>query len=146
MSASPSTTLRAALEDTAREIGHPLVGPLLELGRPLLRDPNALPTVPLEASGDEVSGGLAWGALSSEQLGAWLARVPINAVAAQVVARERAGARGLLDRVMLLPAREHPVPLEEVCTTLFLGGLGAMRVIELEARRGLVAVLGRRRF
>lgn len=145
MSASPSAVLRAALEDTARELGRPLGAPLLELGRPLLRDANALPTVPLDAEG-EVSGGLAWGAPSPEQLGAWLARLPLGAVAAQVVARERPGARGLLDRVMLLAVRERPVPLEEVCTALFLGGVGAMRVIEVESRRGLVAVLGQRRF
>jgi hypothetical protein len=62
------------------------------------------------------------------------------------VPRARPGPRGLLDQVMLLPARERPVPLEDVCTLLFVAGLRAMRVIDVEPRRGLVAVLGRRSF
>lgn len=144
MSAGASVTVRAALEDVAREVGGSLDAPLLSLGRPLLGDPGVA-TVGLESL-DRVAGGLAWGALPGEDLGAWLARVPLGAPVAQVVALERPGARGLLDRVMLLPTRERPVALEDVCTRLFLAGVGALRVIEVEPMRSLVAVIGRRRF
>ena len=136
--------VRAALEDVARELGRTLDAPLVSLGRPLLRDAGVA-TVGLEST-ERVAGGLAWGALPAEDLGAWLARVPLGAPVAQVVALERSGARGLLDRVMLLPTRERPVALEDVCTRLFVGGVGALRVIEVEPMRNLVAVVGRRRF
>jgi hypothetical protein len=38
------------------------------------------------------------------------------------------------------------VSLEEPCTALFLHGLRWMRVIDLEPRRNLVAILGARTF
>jgi hypothetical protein len=138
-----SEILRAALEETARELGRSLDGPLEQLGRPFL--PTTLPTVAFESPLDAV-GGLAWGALPTPQIAAWLARVPRGGVAAQVVARGRPGPRGLLDRVMLRPSRERPVSLEEPCTALFLHGLRWMRVIDLEPRRNLVAILGARTF
>lgn len=145
MSAGGFVTLRAALEDAAHEAGRTLDAPLVVLGRALLREASTLETVTLDSS-EQVAGGLAWGALTAEQRTAWLARVPVGAVAAQVVARERAGARGLIDRVMLLPTRERPLPLEDVCTSLFVGGVRALRVIDLEPLRNLVAVIGRRAF
>ncbi len=149
MSDSASRRLRAAF-DAAREESGALAGPLVEIGRPLLDDGHGLSRVPhdtsAEAGSDAVGGGLAWGTLSDEALAAWMARVPIGAVAAQVFASARPGARGMLDRVMLLPARETPQVLEEVCTALFVRGLGSLRVIELEPRRNVVGVLGVRRF
>lgn len=149
MTELPASRLRAALEDVAREAGRELSrGPLVEIGRPLLGALDAIPRVTHDAVPQslELGGGLAWGTLSPEARSAWLAQVPIGAATAQVFASARPGARGVLDRVMLLAARESPQPLEEVCTALFLAGVGALRVIELEPRRNVVGVVGIRRF
>ena len=148
MKESPAARLRAALEDAGREGGREVLGsrPLVELGRPLLADLSGLERVPCDASIGEAAGGLAWGSQEREALAAWMARVPVGAAAAHVFACQRAGPRGVLDRLLLMPSRESPRPLEEVCTTLFLLGLGAQRVIELEPRRNVLGVIGVRRF
>jgi hypothetical protein len=150
MKESPAARLRAALEDLGREVGREVVGPLsrpfVELGRPLLADGLGLERVPHDAPVAEAAGGLAWGSQERDALAAWMARVPVGSVAAHVFASERAGPRGVLDRLMLMPSRERPRPLEEVCTTLFLLGVGAQRVIALEPHRNVVGVIGVRRF
>ncbi len=140
---TPGQTLRAALEDASREGSVSLGGGWVELGRPLFASPVA-PSTGAASGASEAAVALAWGTVSDEERARWIASVRPGAVLAQVFSRERPGARGMLDRVLLLPARERPLPLEDVCTALFLHGVRGLRVIELEARRNVVAVIGRR--
>ncbi|MBX7197098.1 MAG: hypothetical protein K1X94_33930, partial [Sandaracinaceae bacterium] len=133
---TPMVRLRAALEDVARESGVAWDG-AAELGRPLFGEP-------VGAGSSAGSASVAWGSLDDAQRSSWVASVRPGAVLAQVFARERPGARGVLDRVLLLPARQRPLALEDVCTALFLEGVRAMRVIELEERRNVVVVIGLR--
>jgi hypothetical protein len=91
------------------------------------------------------SAGVAWGLPSPADLDELVARVPAGARVACVAPIRRGGARGALDRVLLVGSAHVPVELDDVCTLLFVHGVADLRVYELEARRNLVAVVGTRR-
>ncbi len=134
--------LRAILaEAPAASLPHDEGRPL-ELGRPLLAGlATAGPDVPRE----RFAAGVAWGWHEPSELEPWLDRIERGGVVAQVVPVARGGARGTVDRVLLLASGHTPVELDEVCTALFLRGVAELRVIELEARRHIFAVTGRKR-
>jgi hypothetical protein len=122
--------------------------PRVAHGRPLFQGVAAAPW-PRAPAGDDVATGLLWGLPDDDELDALIAALGEGATVACVTAIARGGARGALDRVLLLGSgllgsRHTRALLEDVCTRLFLRGVGELRVHELEPRRNVVVVTGRR--
>lgn len=119
-------------------------GPIVAHGRPLLVGLEAAPWKPGVRLADPTAAGVIWGLPGQEALSALLASLPPGARVACVTPVRRGGARGALDRVLLVGSRHAPVLLEDVCTRLFVSGVGGLGVFEIDARRNVVAVVGRK--
>lgn len=145
MTETPLGRLRGAIRDAAALPAGADAGRLIELGRPLWTDAATLATEPWTQGVAGASGGLAWGAPRPEALDGWIGAVRSGGVLACVIAVARPGPRGVLDRLALLPSRVAPSSLEDLCTALFVGGVGSLRVYPIEPRRNLVVVVGVRR-
>jgi len=120
-------------------------GAVVEVGRPVWSDPTVLTTQAWSEDVHDAVAGLAWGVLPDDAVSRWVAAVRPGGVLAWVIAVTRPGLRGALDRLALLPSRHAPTSLEDVCTGLFVQGVGSLRVFPLEPHRSLVAVVGVRR-
>ncbi len=145
MSAAPERLARA-IEVATRELEAPTSGAFVRLGRaPWALDAAGLPLVALEAASAPPRGGVAFGAPGRDDVARWLEALPLGALGAHVFASPTPGVRGVLERVARLGWREPPIALEQASTELFLAGLRALRVVALDPRRGVLAVIGQRR-
>jgi hypothetical protein len=129
--------------DAATRLGTLVPAPRVAHGRALFAGLDASAWTPAqEGPGAGRGSGLLWGLPDDASLAALLATLADGATVACVIPIERGGARGMLDRVLRVGSPHTPAALEDVCTRLFVSGVGQLRVYELDPRRNVVAVVG----
>lgn len=110
--------------------------PALTVGRALVPELAFAP--PLEVA----YAGVAFGALDEEARRSWIAALAPTALVMHVVAAPSEGVRALFAR--FTQRASDAMPVDEACTGLFAEGVRELCVYELEGRRDLRVILGRR--
>ena len=86
--------------------------------------------------------GVAFGALEDEARMHWVAALSPGSLVMHVVAAPSEGVRALLAR--FTRHASDAMPIDEACTGLFAAGVRELCVYEVEGRRDLRVLLGRR--
>ena len=101
-----------------------------------------MPELVFAAPAEAPNAGVAFGALDDEARTRWIGALTMNALVIQVVVAPSEGVRALFAR--FTQRASDVMPIDDACTGLFAAGVRELCVYEVEGRRDLRAILGRR--